>query len=86
MKKILTILLAVLLIVALAAPAHAVTPDLGVPDMPEIPDISDDIQIEIPDAVFDDWFREHPVAPLPVQLKDGWMDWLRVWRRWAPGN
>lgn len=63
MKKILAILLAVLLIMAMAVPAYAVTPKYEFPDLPEIPDISDDIKIEIdiPDSFWDKWFQEHPI-------------------------
>lgn len=63
MKKILTLILAVLLIMAMAVPAYAVTPSFKIPDMPEIPDISDDIKIEIdiPDSFWDKWFAEHPI-------------------------
>lgn len=64
MKKILSIMIALMLIVAMAIPARAVTPNLEIPDMPEIPDISDDIVIDIPDEVFDDWYEEHPAPPL----------------------
>lgn len=93
MKKILSIIFAMVLIVSMAAPAFAVTPGLEVPDVPEIPYIGDDITIEIPDEVFDEWFDEHPVPPLvptepvepPVEsVPGGWFDWLRGWLWWIP--
>lgn len=67
MKKILTIALAVLLIMAMAVPAYAVTPKYEFPALPEIPDISDDVKIEIdiPDSFWDKWFAKHPVV-LPL--------------------
>ena len=58
MKKIICALLAVLLIMAMTVPAFAVTPDLGVPDVPEIPDISDDVEIELPEGVFDGYLPD----------------------------
>lgn len=58
MKKILALILAVLLIVAMAIPAYAVTPELGVPDVPQISDIEFDIKIELPDDVFDDYIPD----------------------------
>ena len=63
MKKILAIALAVLLIAAMAVPAYAVTPKYEFPDLPEIPDISDDVkfEIDIPDSFWDKWFQEHPI-------------------------
>ena len=91
MKKILAILLAVLLIMAMAIPALAVTPDLGVPDMPEIPDISDDVEIELPDGIFDDSIpdiypdlppeptepplEEAPELPCFYYYVKGWFEW-----------
>ena len=77
MKKILALILAVLLIASMAVPAYAVTPKYEFPDLPEIPDISDDIKIEIdiPDSFWDKWFQEHPIKlptfKLPsVELKE----------------
>lgn len=98
MKKLIAILLAVMLVVSMAIPAHAVTPNLEIPDMPEIPDIGDDIVIDIPEDVFDDWFEEHPVPPLvpieptepvedepPVPDYSDWITWFRGWFWWMPG-
>lgn len=67
MKKILSALLALLLIMAMAIPAYAVTPKYESPDMPEIPDIFDDVkfEIDIPDSFWDKWFQEHPIK-LPI--------------------
>ena len=65
MKKILAILLAVLLIACLAVPAYAVTPKYEFPDLPEIPDISDDaaewVRGWIPADFWDRWFSDHPI-------------------------
>lgn len=58
MKKIICILLTLLLICAIAVPAYAVTPPLAVPDMPEIPDISDDVEIELPDSAFEGYIPD----------------------------
>lgn len=59
MKKIFAILLAVMLIASMTVSAHAVTPKLDL-DLPEIPDISGSVKVEIPDTVWDNWFEEHP--------------------------
>ena len=58
MKKILYMLLAVMLILAMAVPAWAVTPkwDYHAPKIPEVKP-----SIKIPDKVFDDWFQAHPL-------------------------
>ncbi len=58
MKKILALILAVLLIMVMAVTAFAVTPELGVPDVPQISDIEFDIKIELPDGVFDDYIPD----------------------------
>lgn len=64
MKKILAILLALILVLCMAAPALAVTPALPVPDIPEVPDIGDDIDFGIDfGGIVDDWLEEHPVPP-----------------------
>lgn len=67
MKKITAILLALLLIMSLAMPAFAVTPPLQVPDMPEIPEI--EVEIDIPDQVFDDWFEENPLPDIDIEVE-----------------
>lgn len=97
MKKPIAILLAVIMIVAMALPVHAVTPPLPVPDMPEVPDIGDDIVIDIPEGIFDDWFAENPVPPMmPIEPTEphgdsrtefnmdvpGIHDWVNWLREW----
>ena len=72
MKKILALILAVLLIMAMAVPAYAVTPKYEFPDLPEIPDISDNIEIELPDNFWSGWFKEHPIKIDFSKFKWGW--------------
>ena len=102
MRRILSILLALTLLVSLLlifvfpVPASAVTPPLNVPDMPEIPDISDDIEVNLPDGIFDDYIpdielpdmepTEPPVdtGPCYPSLCD-WLDWFRQWFHRLPG-
>lgn len=95
MKKIITISLALALVLCLATPAYAVTPKLDVPDMPEVPDISDDIDFGIDfGGIVGDWLEKNPTPPLtptepaeptePVEepsapIGGGWFDWLRGW-------
>ena len=82
MKKIFAILLTVMLVASMTVTAYAVTPPLGVPDMPEIPDISDNIEIELPDGVFDDYIPdiapEEPIEPEEPVYPD-WRDWVKGW-------
>ena len=58
MKKILYMLLSVMLILAMAVPACAVTPkwDYHAHKIPEVKP-----SIKIPDKGFDDWFQAHPL-------------------------
>lgn len=72
MRKIIALLLALLLILAMDIPAFAVTPKLDVPDMPEIPDISGSVKVEIPDSFWDNWFKEHPFKIDFSKFKWGW--------------
>lgn len=99
MKKFFAIMMALALVLCLAFPARAVTPELGVPDMPEIPDISDDIDFGIDfGSIIGGWFEENPVPPLvptepaeptepveatPAPVGGGWFDWLRGWPWWG---
>ena len=71
MKKILVIAVSmVVLTVAMAVPACAVTPALKIPDMPEISNIKIDINVgsdKEDDVVgtksfWDRWFAEHPIV------------------------
>ena len=82
MKKIFAILLTVMLVASMTVTAYAVTPPLGVPDMPEIPDISDNIEIELPDGVFDDYIPdiapEEPIEPEEPVYPD-WCDCVKGW-------
>lgn len=60
MKKIIVFLMALCLIVCMTVPVFAVTPKLEI-DMPEIPDISGSVKIDIPDSFWDKWFADHPI-------------------------
>lgn len=62
MKKIITIMLAVMLIAAMSVPVSAVTPELDVPDMPDVSKIKFDFKIELPDDFWTRWFEEHPIT------------------------
>lgn len=95
MKKILALILALLLIIAMAVPAYAVTPELGVPDMPEIPDVSDDVEIELPDGIFDDYIPdididvelpEEPAEPPEEEPElPSFYDCVKGWLEWWMG-
>jgi hypothetical protein len=60
MRTIFAILLTVMLIASMTVSAYAATPKLDL-DLPEIPDISGTVKVEIPDTVWDNWFKEHPI-------------------------
>jgi hypothetical protein len=85
MKKIFAILLAVMLIASVTVPAYAVTPPLNVPDI-EIPDISDNVEIELPDGVFDDYIPDltpkEPTEPPVEEPEYNWCDWVKGWFEW----
>lgn len=59
MKKIITIALALVLMASMTVTTYAATPKLNI-DLPEIPNISGSVKIEIPDNTWDNWFKEHP--------------------------
>ena len=58
MRKIFAILLAVMLIASLAVSAYAVTPKWEYNPV-KLPQIK--VSVKIPDKVFTDWFKEHPI-------------------------
>lgn len=60
-KKLFAIIFAATTFWCLAIPTFACTPTLKPPKIPTIPDISGSIDVEIPDSVFDNWFRDHPI-------------------------
>lgn len=70
MKKILCTLLALVLIIGTAIPAHAVTPKLEIPDIPEVPEINPDFSWIDFDAIFDKWFS-NPIRIESVRLLGG---------------
>ena len=95
MRQIFAILLIVMLIASMTVSTYAVTPPLNVPDLPEIPDISDNIEIELPDGVFDDYIpdltpeapTEPPAEDPPVEEPEypDWCDWVKGWFEWWKG-
>lgn len=60
MKKIFAILLAVMLIASMTVTTHAATPKLDI-DLPEIPDISGSVKVELSDNFWDNWFKANPI-------------------------
>lgn len=59
MRKIIVLLLAVALIAAMSVTAFAVTPRWEYKPV-KLPEIK--VSIKIPDKVFTDWFKEHPLS------------------------
>lgn len=68
MKKIFAILLALCLTLSLSITAFAATPSFKIPNI-SIPDISDNIKIELPDDFWDKWFDEHPLPEITTKLE-----------------
>lgn len=61
MRRKLTIFMITLLLIAcMAIPTFAATPRLKPPKLPKIPEIK--VSIDLPDSVFDNWFKEHPIV------------------------
>ena len=60
MRKIFAILLIMMLMASMTVSTYAATPKLNL-NLPEIPDISGSVKVEIPDTVLDNWFKEHPI-------------------------
>lgn len=58
MRKIFAILLAVMLIASMSVTAFAVTPKWEYKPV-KLPQIK--VSVKIPDKVFADWFKEHPI-------------------------
>lgn len=62
MKKIISFLLALLLIMSMAIPTAAATPTLQIPDAPQISKI--EIKVNLDEKVYENavekWFAEHP--------------------------
>lgn len=86
MKKIFTLALVLVLIASMTVTTHAATPKLDI-DLPEIPDISDDVSLELPAGFWDQYFKDHPIEiPEPEaeirQTGPGWHEWLNNWYRW----
>lgn len=60
MKKFFAFIVAVMLITSMTVIAHAATPKLDI-DLPEIPDISGSVKVELSDNFWDDWFKANPI-------------------------
>lgn len=75
MRKIIAMILALMLIASVTVVTHAATPKLDIPSI-EIPDISgsvkDNIEVEIPDTFWDNWFKENPFKIDFSKIKWGW--------------
>ena len=58
MRKIIAFILALVLIASLAVTSFAVTPKWEYKPV-KLPEIK--VSVKIPDSVFDNWFKEHPI-------------------------
>jgi hypothetical protein len=59
MRKIFAFLLAIMIVMSLSISAYAVTPTLKIPSI-KIPDISDNIEVKLPQTTWDNYFKENP--------------------------
>jgi len=77
MKKIIALLLSLILILilSLAIPVSAVTPALRPPDLPEVPDISGSVHIELPEDYWETYFQDNPIIIKPISRPSRWR-WL----------
>lgn len=66
MKKILSLVLLLSLVMVLSMQVYAVTPIIKVPSV-SIPDISDNVEIELPEEFWDKWFDEHPLPEITIK-------------------
>ncbi len=64
MKKMIVFCLAVVLVVAMAAPAWAVTPTFKAPKLPKIQEVKTNVRVTVTEGFWARWFREHPVVIL----------------------
>ena len=88
MRKIIAIVLAVMLMVSMAVSVQAVTPKLDTPSI-TIPDISDDIHIDLPDSAFEDYIPDIgiTIATEPEEPPEdigcpGWCGVAWKWMAW----
>ena len=65
-RKFFSLLLVLSLVITLSLPAYAATPSFKIPNI-TIPDISDNIKIELPDDFWDKWFDEHPLPEITIK-------------------
>jgi hypothetical protein len=68
MKKLITITLALLLIIGTAIPAHAVTPKMEIPKLPEVPELTPDFSFIDFGKIIEKWFEIHPVRVESMRL------------------
>jgi hypothetical protein len=68
MKKIISFILTLMLIISMAIPAYAVTPSLKIPSI-KIPDISNSVEIRLPQTFWDDYFEKNPIRIDFSQIK-----------------
>ena len=84
--KTITILLSIVLILAMAVPVAAVTPTLQPPDLPDVPDISGSVHVELPEDYWDGYFEANPITITPTEglthidlqpiSRPSWWEWL----------
>lgn len=61
MKKVMMFLLVLVLVIAMAVPACAVTPAMKAPNLPKIPEIQTNIQVKVTGSFWGHWFASNPV-------------------------
>lgn len=59
MKKLIIFVLTVVTVISMTIPAHAATPTLKVPEVPQISKI--DFKVTVGEDFWDNYFKEHPI-------------------------
>lgn len=67
MKKFLIFLCCIVLIVAIAPIVLAITPDMEIPSIPDVPEIKPTFNFNVSGSFWDNWFKKNP---LKVELLD----------------
>lgn len=81
MRKTLILIFALTLILAIPVQASAVTSSLRIPDLPEIPDLSESVEVELSDDFWDNHFKNNPIKIDYSKLKfDFDIDWGKFFR------
>jgi heme/copper-type cytochrome/quinol oxidase subunit 2 len=60
-KKFFAFVMIVVLVIAMAVPACAVTPAMKAPNLPKIPEIQTNVRVKVTGSFWNRWFASNPV-------------------------